>query len=82
MQTGLTGWAQVHDLRGDTSIDARVRFDNYYIENWSLWTDLKIMCRTVLAIVRHSPDTRAPILHLPEADAAPARRAPSGASPR
>jgi lipopolysaccharide/colanic/teichoic acid biosynthesis glycosyltransferase/glycosyltransferase involved in cell wall biosynthesis len=71
VQTGLTGWAQVHDLRGDTSIDARVRFDNYYIENWSLWTDLKIMCRTVLAIVRHSPDTRAPILHLPEARPTP-----------
>ena len=71
VQTGLTGWAQVHDLRGDTSIDARVRFDNYYIENWSLWTDLKIMCRTVLAIVRHQPDPRAPILHRPAEDPAP-----------
>ena len=43
---GLTGWAQVHGLRGDTSIEDRARFDNYYIENWSLWTDVKIMLRT------------------------------------
>jgi exopolysaccharide biosynthesis polyprenyl glycosylphosphotransferase len=59
VQTGLTGWAQVHDLRGDTSIDARVRFDNYYIENWSLWADIKIMARTVRAISRPAP--RAPL---------------------
>ncbi|WP_051551256.1 exopolysaccharide biosynthesis polyprenyl glycosylphosphotransferase [Nocardioides sp. URHA0020] len=79
VQTGLTGWAQVHDLRGDTSIDARVRFDNHYIENWSLWTDLKIMARTVLAIVRHQPDTRAPILHRPEEPTAPPPSAPTRA---
>jgi len=80
VQTGLTGWAQVHDLRGDTSIDARVRFDNYYIENWSLWTDLKIMCRTVLAIVRHQPDPRAPMLRRPD-DAAPPASSPTAAAP-
>ena len=50
--TGMTGWAQVNDLRGDTSIDDRVRFDNYYIENWSLWGDVKIMFRTVRAVFR------------------------------
>jgi exopolysaccharide biosynthesis polyprenyl glycosylphosphotransferase len=44
--TGITGWAQIHGLRGDTSIAERVRFDNYYIENWSLGMDLKIMLRT------------------------------------
>jgi lipopolysaccharide/colanic/teichoic acid biosynthesis glycosyltransferase len=44
---GLTGWAQVHGLRGDTSIADRARFDNFYIENWSVWGDLKIMMRTV-----------------------------------
>ncbi len=44
---GLTGWAQVHGLRGDTSIEERARFDNYYIENWSPWLDCKILCRTV-----------------------------------
>ncbi len=49
---GLTGWAAVHGLRGDTSIAERARFDNYYIENWSLWLDLKIMIRTVTAVFR------------------------------
>jgi exopolysaccharide biosynthesis polyprenyl glycosylphosphotransferase len=44
---GITGWAQIHGLRGDTSIEERVRFDNYYIENWSLGLDVKIMLRTV-----------------------------------
>ena len=43
---GLTGWAQVNGLRGDTSIDERVRFDNFYIENWSLWLDVQILIRT------------------------------------
>jgi exopolysaccharide biosynthesis polyprenyl glycosylphosphotransferase len=46
-RTGLTGWAQVHGLTGDTSIPERVRFDNYYIEHWSFWLDLVIMARTV-----------------------------------
>ncbi|MCW2792548.1 MAG: pimB, partial [Nocardioides sp.] len=59
VQTGLTGWAQVNDLRGDTSIDDRVRFDNYYIENWSLWGDVKIMFRTVAALGRPQPAARA-----------------------
>ena len=49
---GLTGWAQVHGLRGDTSIEDRARFDNYYIENWSLWTDAKIVVRTIGQVVR------------------------------
>jgi exopolysaccharide biosynthesis polyprenyl glycosylphosphotransferase len=49
---GLTGWAQVHGLRGDTSIADRAKFDNFYIENWSLWFDVKIMLRTVVALVR------------------------------
>jgi exopolysaccharide biosynthesis polyprenyl glycosylphosphotransferase len=44
---GLTGWAQVHGLRGDTSIEERARFDNYYIEHWSLWFDIVILARTV-----------------------------------
>jgi exopolysaccharide biosynthesis polyprenyl glycosylphosphotransferase len=44
---GLTGWAQVHGLRGDTSIADRARFDNSYIENWSMWGDIKILLRTV-----------------------------------
>lgn len=47
---GLTGWAQIHGLRGDTSIADRARFDNYYVENWSLWLDVKIIIRTVGAV--------------------------------
>ena len=50
--SGLTGWAQVHGLRGNTSIADRARFDNYYIENWSLWLDLKIILRTFSSVVR------------------------------
>jgi exopolysaccharide biosynthesis polyprenyl glycosylphosphotransferase len=44
---GMTGWAQVHGLTGDTSITDRVRFDNHYIEHWSLWLDLVILARTL-----------------------------------
>lgn len=50
--SGLTGWAQVHGLRGDTSIADRASFDNYYIENWSLWLDVKIILRTVGSVLR------------------------------
>ena len=48
---GLTGLAQVNGLRGDTSIEERARFDNYYIQNWSLWLDAKILARTVSAVL-------------------------------
>ncbi len=44
---GLTGWAQVNGYWGDTSIETRVRLDNRYIENWSLWRDLLIGLRTI-----------------------------------
>jgi exopolysaccharide biosynthesis polyprenyl glycosylphosphotransferase len=44
---GITGWAQIHGLRGDTSIEDRVRFDNHYIENWSPVLDLKIIIWTI-----------------------------------
>jgi exopolysaccharide biosynthesis polyprenyl glycosylphosphotransferase len=44
---GMTGWAQVHGLTGDTSIAERARFDNHYIEHWSLWMDLVILARTL-----------------------------------
>jgi exopolysaccharide biosynthesis polyprenyl glycosylphosphotransferase len=46
VQVGLTGLAQVSGLRGDTSIADRTRCDNFYIENWSLWLDIKIILRT------------------------------------
>lgn len=51
---GITGWAQIHDLRGDTSIQERVRFDNYYIVNWSLWLDLRILLATISAVLRRA----------------------------
>lgn len=49
---GVTGLAQVNDLRGATPIDDRVAFDNLYIEHWSLWRDVKILIRTVACVVR------------------------------
>jgi exopolysaccharide biosynthesis polyprenyl glycosylphosphotransferase len=49
VKTGLTGWAQVNGLRGDTSIAERIKYDLYYIENWSLGFDVKILLRTVRA---------------------------------
>jgi lipopolysaccharide/colanic/teichoic acid biosynthesis glycosyltransferase len=52
LPVGLTGWAQVHGLRGDTSIEERARFDNHYIEHWSLWQDLVVLGRTATEVVR------------------------------
>jgi len=49
---GLTGWAAVNGLRGDTSIEERAYYDNMYIDNWSLWLDVKILLRTVSAVFR------------------------------
>lgn len=49
---GVTGLAQIHGLRGDTSIEDRCRFDNAYIDNWSLWQDVCILLRTGGALVR------------------------------
>jgi exopolysaccharide biosynthesis polyprenyl glycosylphosphotransferase len=49
---GLTGLAQVSGLRGDTPISDRARFDNYYIENWSLWLDAKVILRTIAEVIR------------------------------
>jgi exopolysaccharide biosynthesis polyprenyl glycosylphosphotransferase len=48
---GLTGWSQIHGLRGDTSITDRAAFDNYYVEHWSLWLDIQIIARTVRAML-------------------------------
>jgi exopolysaccharide biosynthesis polyprenyl glycosylphosphotransferase len=46
-KSGMTGWAQVNGLRGDTSIEDRLQADLYYVENWSLWLDIKIIVRTI-----------------------------------
>jgi len=51
-KAGITGWAQVNGLRGDTSIWERTKYDLYYIEHWSLWLDFKIMILTLLRFFR------------------------------
>ena len=57
LAVGLTGWAQVHGLRGETSIEERARFDNAYIEHWSLWRDVVILIRTAAAVQRQALHT-------------------------
>lgn len=52
VKSGITGWAQVNGLRGQTSIDDRVEWDNYYIRNWSLGLDFRILALTLTEIVR------------------------------
>ncbi len=51
-KAGMTGWAQVNGLRGDTSIAERTKYDLWYIENWSLLLDIKIILRTIVNIFR------------------------------
>jgi hypothetical protein len=64
----MTGWAQVHGLSGDTSIPERVRFDNYYIEHWSLWLDLTILARTLTQPLAGAADSLMHRGHGKEAD--------------
>jgi exopolysaccharide biosynthesis polyprenyl glycosylphosphotransferase len=52
VKAGITGWAQVHGLRGNTSLADRIEWDNYYIENWSLWLDFKTILLTFVAVFR------------------------------
>jgi lipopolysaccharide/colanic/teichoic acid biosynthesis glycosyltransferase len=49
VKAGMTGWAQIHGWRGNTSLERRIEHDIYYIENWSLWLDLKVLA---LSLVR------------------------------
>lgn len=51
VKTGMTGWAQVNGLRGQSPIEERTRYDIWYIENWSLWLDFVILIRTVYVCV-------------------------------
>ena len=53
VKAGITGWAQVHGWRGNTSISQRIKYDIYYIENWSLSLDFKILWMT-LSGLRHN----------------------------
>jgi exopolysaccharide biosynthesis polyprenyl glycosylphosphotransferase len=52
VKSGITGWAQVHGLRGQTSLADRVEWDNFYIEHWSLALDLRILALTFIAVFR------------------------------
>jgi putative colanic acid biosynthesis UDP-glucose lipid carrier transferase len=52
VKAGITGWAQINGLRGDTPLDARIEYDLYYVRNWSLGLDLKILFLTVLRVFR------------------------------
>jgi putative colanic acid biosynthesis UDP-glucose lipid carrier transferase len=51
VKAGITGWAQVNDLRGDTDLARRIEYDLYYIDNWSLLFDLRILCLTLWHIL-------------------------------
>jgi len=51
VKAGITGWAQVNDLRGDTDLTRRIEYDLYYIDNWSLMFDLRILCLTLWHIL-------------------------------
>jgi putative colanic acid biosysnthesis UDP-glucose lipid carrier transferase len=52
VKAGITGWAQVNDFRGDTDLQERIQCDLYYIENWSLWFDLRIIALTLVHVMR------------------------------
>lgn len=54
VKSGITGWAQVHGLRGQTSLAERVEWDNYYIAHWSLGLDFKILALTLVALFRNA----------------------------
>ncbi|HEY2141845.1 MAG TPA: sugar transferase [Solirubrobacteraceae bacterium] len=54
VKSGITGWAQVHGLRGQTSLAERVEWDNYYIVHWSLGLDLKILALTITTLFRYA----------------------------
>ena len=53
VQPGLSGWAAVNGLRGNTPVGERTKYDIYYIENWALWLDVKIILRTALEVFHH-----------------------------
>jgi exopolysaccharide biosynthesis polyprenyl glycosylphosphotransferase len=54
VKSGITGWAQVHGLRGQTSLAERIELDNYYIAHWSLGLDMKVLLLTVLAVFHNA----------------------------
>jgi exopolysaccharide biosynthesis polyprenyl glycosylphosphotransferase len=57
IKPGITGWAQSHGFRGNTSLESRAAFDNWYIENWSIWLDLQILLSTLREVIRGERST-------------------------
>ncbi len=86
VKAGLTGWAQVNGLRGETSLSDRIEYDNFYIENWSLLLDLRILVLTPVVIVvalvdavrriGTSPDSVEPCARVPATGPQTVRTAP------
>ena len=54
VKAGMTGWAQIHGMRGNTSLRRRLRYDLYYVRNWSLWLDVVILVRTFRVVFKGS----------------------------
>ena len=52
VRAGITGWAQVNDLRGDSDLEQRIQYDLYYIDHWSIWFDLRILALTLWHILK------------------------------
>lgn len=52
VKAGMTGWAQVNDLRGSSDLSERIQYDLYYIDNWSVWFDLRILALTAMHVIR------------------------------
>ncbi len=60
VKSGMTGWAQVNGLRGNTPIEERTRYDVFYVENWSLFFDVRILLRTLGHVIGHAMRKEAP----------------------
>ena len=52
VKAGITGWAQINDYRGDTDLRKRIEYDLFYIENWSIWFDIRILALTLVRVIR------------------------------
>ncbi len=79
VKPGITGWAQVNGLRGQTSIADRVEWDNHYIENWSIWLELRTLALTIAAVMIFNEERHAPAAE--DADDAPAPGTPPTLAP-
>ena len=57
MKPGLTGWAQINGLRGETPtidvMEKRVEYDVWYVSNWNIWLDIRILIRTAIVLIHH-----------------------------